>query len=172
MHAPSITLTGNVAATPVLRRTPTDVPVVSFRIANTPSRFDRATGAWTDLPTTWFTVSCWRATAENVVRSLRQGDRVVVTGRLSTSTWTTSEGEQRSGLDIEASQVGLDLSRAPARVVTVPPLQVGSDPGERVPGAAAADLPADLVDGLADGLTDELEELLQDDGAPLSGAAG
>ena len=49
MHAPSITLTGNVAATPVLRRTAADVPVVSFRIANTPSRLDRTTGAWTDL---------------------------------------------------------------------------------------------------------------------------
>lgn len=168
MHAPSISLTGNLAATPVLRRTPADVPVVSFRIANTPSRLDKTTGAWIDSPTTWFTVTCWRGTAENVVRSLRQGDRVVVTGRLSTSTWTTPEGEQRSGLDIEATQVGLDLSRAPARVVTVPPLHVLSDPGERLPGAPGAE-PAD--DAVA-GMSDELDDLLQQDEVPVGAGAG
>ncbi|MCU1691366.1 MAG: single-strand binding protein [Frankiales bacterium] len=164
MHAPSIQLTGNLAATPVLRRTANDVPVTSFRIANTPSRLDKTTGAWTDSPTTWFTVSCWRGTAENVARSLRQGDRVVVTGRLSTSTWTTSDGEQRSGLDIEATHVGLDLSRAPARVVSVPPLQAGTDPGER---------PAEgEVDPGLHGLVAEIEDLLEEDEEALASRAG
>ncbi len=169
MQHPSITVTGNLAATPVLRRTPADLAVSSFRIANTPSRLDRASDTWVDQPTTWFTVSCWRGTAENVVRSLRQGDRVVVTGRLSTSTWTTSEGEQRSGLDIEATHVGLDLSRAPARVVTVPPLQVGSDPGER-PDEAAEEL-ARLEDLLGGPVPDRSRSRLKRPGPP-PGSAG
>jgi single-strand DNA-binding protein len=160
VQKPTIIVTGNVAAAPVLRRIPDDTFVTSFRIANTPSRLDRTTGAWNDQPTTWFTVSCWRGTAEHVVQSLRQGDRVVVTGRLSTSTWTTSEGEQRSGLDIEASHVGLDLSRAPARVVTVPPLQVGSDPGERPPVEAAEEI------------VSRLQDLLDDEEPSLAGETG
>ena len=153
MHAPSITVTGNVAATPGLRQV-AGASVTSFRIANTPRRLDKTTGAWNDLPTTWFGVSCWRGTAENVVASLKQGDRVVVTGRLVTRTWTTSDGEPRSGLDIEAVHIGLDLSRAPAQVVKTPPLQLTSDPGEQVNG-----LPADE-------LLDELDDLLEAEREP------
>lgn len=153
MHAPSIIVTGNVAAPPVLREAG-GASVTSFRIANTPRRLDKTTGAWADLPTTWFGVSCWRGTAENVVASLQQGDRVVVTGRLVTRTWTTADGEPRSGLDIEAVLVGLDLGRAPARVVRTPPLLLTSDPGE----------PADGPPG--DDLHDELDDLLEAEREP------
>jgi single-strand DNA-binding protein len=150
VHAPSITVTGNVGTTPVLREV-SGASVTSFRIANTPRRLDKTTGAWNDLPTTWFGVSVWRTTAENVVQSVKQGDRVVVTGRLVTRTWTTPEGEPRSGLDIEATHIGLDLGRAPAQVVKAPPLQLTSDPGEQVSGLPDPDLHDELDDLLEGG---------------------
>lgn len=127
MHAPSIIVPGNVGTTPVLREVGGS-SVTSFRIANTPRRLDKATGAWNDLPTTWFGVSVWRTTAENVVQSLKQGDRVVVTGRLTVRTWETDKGDKRSGLEIEATSVGLDLSRGRAQYVKDAPLMVTQDP--------------------------------------------
>ena len=113
MNEPYITVTGNVGAIP-RHRNVQGVPVTDFRIGSTPRRMDRATGEWSDGETLWFSVSCWRALAQNVAESLRKGDPVVVTGRLLTRSWTTESGETRSGLEIDATSIGLDLSRGTA----------------------------------------------------------
>lgn len=110
MHEPHITLTGNVGRAPRRRATSAGVSVADFRLASTPRRLDRGTSTWSDGETTWFAVTCWRALADHVTDSLQVGDRVVVTGRLSTSTWTTDTGEVRLNLEVEAITVGLDLS--------------------------------------------------------------
>lgn len=87
------------------------VPVVSFRVACTPRRFNRTSQEWSDGPTQWFTVSAWRALAEHCADSLRRGDPVVVHGRLSQSTWVNSEGVECTSVEVEASFVGHDLTR-------------------------------------------------------------
>ena len=84
---------------------------------------------WSDGETMWFGVSCWRALAENVAASVSKGDKVVVSGRLTVSTWTTEKGEQRSGLEIVNPTVGFDLSRGTAVLHKNPPLTITSDPG-------------------------------------------
>ncbi len=56
------------------------VAITSLRLASPSRRFDRATGVWTNGATNWFTVTAFRSLAANVHKSLKKGDRIVVTG--------------------------------------------------------------------------------------------
>jgi single-strand DNA-binding protein len=85
--------------------------VASFRLAATPRRFNPATGQWADDRTQWFTVNAWRALGEGCAASLRRGDPVVVVGRLRTTSWTSAEGVEMTGLEVDAQAVGHDLNR-------------------------------------------------------------
>ena len=58
-------------------------------------------------------VTCWRDLAGNAVASLRKGDPVVVTGRLSTRTYE-KDGQTRSTCELEAVAIGPDLARGTA----------------------------------------------------------
>ncbi|MCM0620413.1 single-stranded DNA-binding protein [Nocardioides bruguierae] len=87
-----------------------ETPVASFRVAVTPRRLNRRTGEWGDGETQWYTVSAWRGLAERCAASLRSGDPVIVHGRLTTSTWTTSAGAETTTMEVDASVVGHDLS--------------------------------------------------------------
>ena len=84
------------------------VPYASFRLGSTQRVFDRATQAYKDTPTQWYTVKVWRQVATNVVQSLRKGDPVVVTGRLRTQEWVNLEGAHTT-LVLEATALGHDL---------------------------------------------------------------
>ena len=128
MHEPYLTVVGNVAGPPRLRTTPAGVSVADFRIASTPRRHDRAEGTWSDGETIWFGVTAWRGLAEHVAGSLHKGDKVVVAGRLTTRSWEVEGGERRSGLELEAAHVGLDLSRGAAGYVKPGRLVVDEDP--------------------------------------------
>ena len=131
MHEPVITVVGNVGAMPRTRVVANGSVVTDFRIAATPRKVDKASGSWSDGETIWFGVSCWRLLAENVAASVKTGDRVVVTGRLLAHSWKNEQGEERSGLEIDAQAVGFDLSRGKAVQERSTPLAVTSDPGER-----------------------------------------
>jgi single-strand DNA-binding protein len=146
---PLITVVGNVGAPPRTRVVASGAVVTDFRIASTPRRVDRSTGAWADGETIWFGVTCWRVLAENVAASLRTGDRVVVTGLLRAHTWKTEQGEERSGLEVNAQTVGFDLSRGKALQERNVPLTVTSDPGDR---------PAGRVDVVTGEVLDEPED--------------
>lgn len=96
------------------------LPVATFRLATTPRQFDRSTGGWTDRPTNWFTVECWRALATNVNQSMERGHPVVVTGRFRTNEWQDEEGTPRSRLILEAFGIGHDLSKGTATFTKTP----------------------------------------------------
>lgn len=104
-----VQLTGNVGGTVEFRNT--TVPIASFRLAHTPRV--RRNGEWGDAPTTWITVTCFRALAENVKGSLHKGHPVVVAGRLRTNVWS-KEGQTYERLTLEATTVGHDLTRGTA----------------------------------------------------------
>jgi single-strand DNA-binding protein len=89
--------------------TGTGVTITSFRLASTSRRWDRATGGWVNGHTNWYTVTSFRALAGNVHRSVKKGDRVIVTGRLRVRSW---ERDERSGISVEvdADAVGHDLA--------------------------------------------------------------
>jgi single-strand DNA-binding protein len=130
---PVITVAGNVGAMPRTRVVANGSVVTDFRIAHTPRKIDKSTGAWADGQTIWFGVSCWRLLAENVAASVKTGDRVVISGRLRAHVWKNEQGEERSGLEIDAQSIGFDLSRGKAVQERSVPLAVTSDPGFPVP---------------------------------------
>ena len=151
MQEPVITVTGNVGGMPRTRVVASGSVVTDFRIANTPRDVDKTSGQWSDGPTLWFGVSCWRALAENVAASVKTGDRVVVTGRLRVNKWKTEQGEERSTLEIKAQTVGFDLARGKAVQERNVPLSLTTDPG-----LPPVDEPAD-----------DLEEVYRDDDLSL-----
>ena len=142
---PVITVAGNVGAPPRTRVIANGSIVTDFRIASTPRKVDKATGVWADGETIWFGVSCWRLLAENVAASVKTGDRVVVTGRLRAHSWKNEQGEERSGLEIDAQAVGFDLSRGKAVQERSTPLAVTTDPGPRPVDEPEDDLGDDEV---------------------------
>lgn len=143
MNDAYVTLVGNVVADPTHVRLDSGVHVASVRIASTSRRFDRALGRWRDASTLFLTVSCWRALAENVAASVRQGDPIVVTGRLRIRNGPGKAGRRHTSVEIEATTVGHDLSRGVARFQRV---GAGSAAAER---RAAEELAAAWA--LADG---------------------
>ena len=110
MNNSTIQAVGNVATEVRFNTTPEGIPVASFRLAATERKFDRDSSRWIDGEVNWYTVSCWRALAENVANSIQKGDPVFVIGRLSVRSW---ERDDRSGtsIDITAELVGHDLAR-------------------------------------------------------------
>lgn len=117
MHEPVLTVVGNVGRDPRQRVLADGTAVTDFRLAQTPRRLDKVSAQWVDGQTTWFGVTCWRALAMHCAQSLVKGDRVIVTGRLTTRAWVTDQGEQRTGLEIDATAVGVDLTRGPVTVM-------------------------------------------------------
>ena len=109
MQDNTVVVVGNLGADPEHRRLDNGAEVTNFRVGSTPRRFDRTTSTWSDGPTSWWRISCWRGLAANTAHSLRKGDRVVVVGRVRTSSWET---EERSGtsVEVDADAVGHDLA--------------------------------------------------------------
>lgn len=104
----TITVTGNIATDPEHKRTPAGVVITTFRVASGQRRFDRTTSAWVDSGTNWYTVSTFRGLAEHAFRSLRKGDRVILTGRLRLREWDTGTKKGVTA-EIDAESIGHDL---------------------------------------------------------------
>lgn len=107
---------GNVITPVQIRHTPDGIPVTTFRIACNERRRDRETNEWVDKDSFFVSVTCWRRLAENVCRSLRSGDPVVVRGRLLTRSYDTADGRRNSVTEMEADAVGADLTWCTAHV--------------------------------------------------------
>ena len=141
MNETSVTVVGNLVDDPRLRTTDTGVDVAGFRVASTARRWDRASGRWSDAGPLFLSVTCWRGLAGNAVASLRKGDPVVVTGRLSTRTYE-KDGQTRSTCELEALAIGPDLARGTAvfrrspRIAGTGPEEPPADAGATPPGAA------------------------------------
>jgi len=105
----SLSTRGFVATAPNHIRTNEGLPITTFRLATTRRRFDKETATWVNADTNWFTVTAFRQLAVNVATSVKKGDPVVVSGRLSVREW---ENGDRSGtvVEIDAEAVGHDLA--------------------------------------------------------------
>jgi single-strand DNA-binding protein len=108
-----VTVVGNLVDDPKLRTIEAGKDVASFRIASTSRRFDRESQRWVDSGQLFLGVSCWRELAGNAAASLRKGDPVIVSGKLSTRTYE-KDGQTRSVCELEALAVGPDLARGTA----------------------------------------------------------
>jgi single-strand DNA-binding protein len=90
--------------------------VANFRVGSTP-RIRKRSGEWVDGPTSWFSVTCWRALADNVRTSVHKGEPVLVHGRLRTDVWEREDGQSSVTYVVDATYVGHDLSRGTAAFV-------------------------------------------------------
>lgn len=105
------TVIGTVVSEPQRRSTPSGAEVLSFRMASNSRRMDRGTGEWTDGPTLYLTVSCWRRLVDGAAGAVGKGRPVIVHGQIRTNSYVTGDGERRADLEMKADTVGLDLSR-------------------------------------------------------------
>jgi single-strand DNA-binding protein len=115
MNEAFVTFQGWVGNEVVHRDTPQG-NVANFRVGSTP-RIRKRTGEWVDGPTSWFSVTCWRAFADNVRTSVRKGEPVLVHGRLRTDVWEREDGQSSVTYVVDATYVGHDLSRGTAAFV-------------------------------------------------------
>ncbi|PSK96644.1 single stranded DNA-binding protein [Haloactinopolyspora alba] len=114
MSDATVTVTGNVASdvqtVPVRKE-----EVASFRLASQRRYLNRRTGRWVDDEPSFYRIVCWRpALAENVAKSVKKGEPVVVQGRLKLKDWTDANGNQRTDAEIDAWSVAYDLVRGTA----------------------------------------------------------
>ena len=92
--------------------------VTKFRMAASGRRYDKNTSNWVSTDPVYMSVACWRQLGDNVMRTLRKGDTVVVMGRLTYREWDDPNGGgRRHRYEVEASAVGPDLSRYAADLV-------------------------------------------------------
>lgn len=106
-NEPLITLVGNLTADPDLRFIPNGTAVANFTVASTPRVKDGEN--WTDGEPLFVRCAAWRKLGENVAESLRQGNAVIVQGRLTTRSYEHN-GEKRSSLELDVANIGPDLT--------------------------------------------------------------
>jgi single-strand DNA-binding protein len=82
-----------------------------MRLGWTPRRLDNNTGQWTDEPSCFATVKCYRRLAENAGMCLHKGEPVLVTGTMRLREYEAKDGSRRTNIDIFANSIGHDLSR-------------------------------------------------------------
>lgn len=107
-----ITIVGYIGRDAELKYTPSGTAVSKFSVATTEKRKDNE-------KTTWFSVSVWGKQAEAVTQYLTKGRQVYVEGRLSLEEYTTREGEKRTSLEVNASDVQLLGAREDGQAATV-----------------------------------------------------
>jgi single-strand DNA-binding protein len=105
-----ITVVGNVVGDVSYRLGEDGRSNAFFRIASTERRYNTALGDWEDGETLMLGVTCWRKLADTVRIALTKGDPVVVQGKLRMRYYEKDE-QKKSALNVDALQIGLDLSR-------------------------------------------------------------
>lgn len=98
-----ITIIGNLGQDPELRYTPQGDAVCNFSVAVNSRKRDKA-GEWQEI-TTWFKVNFWRRQAENASKYLTKGRQVYVEGRLEVEEWTDRDGNNRTTLAVQGSEL-------------------------------------------------------------------
>lgn len=144
-----VTVTGNVAGEVISRRVGVEEHLlVTFRVASSERRWDKASESWVDGDRFTASVNCWRRLAQGAQSSLVKGDPVVVTGRLSVREYET-EGVRRYMTEIAATAVGPDLSRCTADVRRRRPSTENAGDGTATGevGSAVPDLAGAPADG-------------------------
>ena len=97
-------LMGNLGQDPELRYTGSGTPVLNLRIA-TSERVKRD-GQWTDHAE-WHSVVVWSKRAESLSKILRKGSRVLIEGKLRTTSYDGRDGAKRYKTEIVADVVEL-----------------------------------------------------------------
>ena len=104
-----IIILGYLGRDPELRFTPQGTPVCDFSIATTERRKDKSGEAQDH--TTWFKVTFWRNKAEVANQYLRKGSQVYIEGTLSQREWQDRDGNTRTSLEVQGTDLQFVGSR-------------------------------------------------------------
>jgi single-strand DNA-binding protein len=94
-----ISILGNLGREVDLRFTQQGKPVASFSMATTEKR-----GQDKEV-TTWFKVTLWGRQAEIASQYLTKGSQVYIEGRVSLEEWTDKDGNKRSSIAVNATDM-------------------------------------------------------------------
>lgn len=103
-----VTLFGNLGAEPELRTTPAGLPILTFSLATTGVFFDKDQNK--QEKTEWHRVVMFGSRATPLSRMLTKGARVLVEGRIQTSSYE-KDGIKRYRTEVIASDVCFGQSR-------------------------------------------------------------
>ncbi|MCI4675168.1 single-stranded DNA-binding protein [Candidatus Mycolicibacterium alkanivorans] len=113
MFETHLTVVGRIVTD--LRRKPVNgQELISFRVASN-SRRRNGEGTWEPGNSLFITVNCWGKLVTGVGAALYKGAPVIVVGDVFTSEYEDKDGVRRSSLEMRATAVGPDLSRAIVR---------------------------------------------------------
>lgn len=105
----TITFSGNLAADPELRFTPSGRAVARFTVIEN-KRTQNEAGEWEDGEPNVFRCEAWRNLAEHIADSAQKGDRVTVIGHVVTERWNDKEtGDARTAQKVTAEEVAVSL---------------------------------------------------------------
>ena len=97
----NVSLIGRLTADPELRHTQSDLAMTRFSIA-----VDRSyTKPGEDRQTDFINIVAWRQTAEFICKYFAKGQRIALTGRIQTGSYTDKDGNKRSTFDVVAENV-------------------------------------------------------------------
>ena len=136
-----IIIVGYLGRDPEIRYTADGTPVCSFTVATTEKKKDKS-GELQDS-TTWFRVTTWRRQAELANQYLSKGKQVYLEGKLSLQEFQDKDGNNRTSLEVTASEVHFLGSRGD---------EVGSSSNREyqtnqpTPRAAAPSMPENISD--------------------------
>lgn len=119
------TIMGNATADPS-ERTHDGTVSALVRIAVTGRYYDASKSDFTDRKTEFITVFARRQLARNLLASVKKGQPLIVTGRLSSSEWTDQDDTPRHSLNLQAEAIGHDLTYGTASFTK--PLRLGDQP--------------------------------------------
>jgi len=111
----TVTLCGNLTREPEFVQTSTGTALVRASMATNHRK--QVGGKWEDEPS-YFDLVLFGDQAMNVLESLHQGDRVMVTGRLKWSSWE-KDGQKRSKIEVVVDEIGPSLRWAQAQPTKV-----------------------------------------------------
>ena len=103
-----IVITGRAGRNAEHRSTPSGQDVVNVSIAYTERRQD-ADGQWVDGDTTWFDVSVWDRRAQEIARTIQQGDLVLAVGTVKLREYERRDGTPGASIAVNAQHVALSL---------------------------------------------------------------
>jgi len=110
------TLHGNLIKDPELRFTQAGKPVASFAVAV--NRKFQVGAEWQE-EVSFFNCVAWGDLGDHVAASVSKGDRIVIVGRLVQRQYEDKDGNKRSAVEVNATDVAPSLRWANAKVMRV-----------------------------------------------------
>lgn len=155
MFETPLTVVGHIVNNPERRQVGSQ-EVMKFRVASN-SRRRTADGGWEPGNSLFINVNCWGKLVTGVGAALGKGAPVIVVGYVYTSEYEDRDGNRRSSLEMRATSVGPDVSRAIVRIEK--PGYTGPDPEPAVV----------VTDTAAEPVTDTAAEPVAEDDSAGSG---